>query len=110
MLASSMNPAWSELAVTPSATDRVYPYHPGGNRMLKSIDPATGRELASFEEADEAAIEKAIAQAWEVRYGWRDAGIEHRARLLKDVAGVLRADKARYASTLTAEMGKPIVE
>jgi succinate-semialdehyde dehydrogenase / glutarate-semialdehyde dehydrogenase len=78
--------------------------------MLKSIDPATGRELATFEEADSAAVEAAIAKAWEVRTGWRDAGVEHRTRLLKDVAGVLRADKARYAALLTAEMGKPIVE
>src|SRR5438045_6168045 len=78
--------------------------------MLKSIDPATGRELASFEEQDEAFVEAAIAKAWDVRHGWRDAGIEHRSKLLKDVAGVLRADKARYASILTAEMGKPIVE
>src|SRR2546430_6978812 len=78
--------------------------------MLKSIDPASGRELATFDEADEAAVEAAIARAWDVRLGWRDAGIEHRSRLLKDVAGVLRAGKARYASILTSEMGKPIVE
>ncbi len=78
--------------------------------MLKSIDPATGRELVTFEEADEKAVESAIAKAWEVRHGWRDAGVEHRSQLLRAVAGVLRADKARYASILTAEMGKPIVE
>jgi succinate-semialdehyde dehydrogenase / glutarate-semialdehyde dehydrogenase len=78
--------------------------------MLKSIDPATGRELATFPEADDAAVEAALAKAWGVRHGWRDGGIEHRAKLLKAVAGVLRADKARYASILTAEMGKPILE
>ncbi len=78
--------------------------------MLRSIDPATGRELAAFPEADEASVEAAIARAWEVRHGWRDAGIEHRTQLLRAVAGVLRADKSRYASILTAEMGKPIVE
>src|SRR2546421_6266271 len=78
--------------------------------MLRSIDPATGRELAKFPEADEAAVEAAIARAWEVRQGWRDAGIEHRSQMLRAVAGVLRADKARYAAILTAEMGKPIVE
>jgi succinate-semialdehyde dehydrogenase/glutarate-semialdehyde dehydrogenase len=33
-----------------------------------------------------------------------------RAALLRTVAGVLRADKARYAAMATAEMGKPIVE
>ena len=78
--------------------------------MLRSIDPATGRELATFPEADEAAVEAAIAKAWDVRHGWRDAGIEHRSQMIRAVAGVLRADKARYASILTAEMGKPIVE
>jgi succinate-semialdehyde dehydrogenase/glutarate-semialdehyde dehydrogenase len=78
--------------------------------MLKSIDPASGRELATFPEADDAAIEAAIARAYALRLGWRDAGVEHRTKLLKSVAGVLRADKARYAAILTAEMGKPIVE
>jgi succinate-semialdehyde dehydrogenase/glutarate-semialdehyde dehydrogenase len=78
--------------------------------MLRSIDRATGNELATFPEADGAAVEAALARAWSVRYGWRDAGTEHRTTLLKAVAGVLRADKARYASILTAEMGKPIVE
>src|SRR5712692_8401555 len=63
--------------------------------MLRSIDPATGRELAAFPEADAAAVE---------------AAIEHRSQLLRAVAVVLRADKARYAAILTAEMGKPIVE
>ena len=78
--------------------------------MLKSIDPATGRELASFPEADGAAIESALERAWASRVGWREAGIAMRAALMRSVAGVLRADKARYAALLTAEMGKPIVE
>jgi succinate-semialdehyde dehydrogenase/glutarate-semialdehyde dehydrogenase len=78
--------------------------------VLKSIDPATGRELASFPEADEAAVEAAIAKAWDSRHAWRDAGIGLRASLMRSVAGVLRADKSRYAALLTSEMGKPIVE
>ena len=78
--------------------------------MLKSIDPATGRELASFPEADEAAIQTALERASGARRGWRDAGIGMRAAILRSVAGVIRADKARYASLLTSEMGKPIVE
>jgi len=78
--------------------------------VLKSIDPATGRELASFPEADEAAIQTALERASGARQGWRDAGIGMRAAILRSVAGVIRADKARYASLLTSEMGKPIVE
>lgn len=78
--------------------------------MLRSIDPATGRELATFPELDEAGIDAAVARAWETRHAWRDAGIEVRTSLLRSVAGVLRADKGRFAALLTQEMGKPIVE
>src|SRR4029077_479123 len=51
-----------------------------------------------------------IARAWATRHAWRDAGLEMRSRLLRSVAGVLRADKGRYAALLTSEMGKPIAE
>jgi succinate-semialdehyde dehydrogenase/glutarate-semialdehyde dehydrogenase len=78
--------------------------------VLRSIDPATGRELASFPEADEAAIETAVARAWGTRHAWREAGLGMRASLMRSVAGVLRTDKSRYAALLTSEMGKPIVE
>ncbi len=78
--------------------------------MLRSIDPANGRELAHFPELDGAGIEAAIARAWGSRHSWRDIGVDMRATLLRSVAGVLRADKARYAALATAEMGKPIIE
>ena len=78
--------------------------------MLRSIDPATGRELAAFPELDQAGIESAIARAWGARHAWRDAGLELRASVMRSVAGVLRADKTRYASLMTSEMGKPIAE
>jgi succinate-semialdehyde dehydrogenase/glutarate-semialdehyde dehydrogenase len=78
--------------------------------VLKSIDPATGRELASFPEADESTIENALAKAWDARVHWRDAGAGMRASLMRSVAGVLRADRSRFAALLTSEMGKPIVE
>src|SRR5437773_1874913 len=63
-----------------------------------------------FPEADEAAIEAAVGRGWAVRHGWREAGVGMRAALMRSVAGVLRADKARYAALMTSEMGKPIVE
>ncbi len=78
--------------------------------MLRSIDPASGQELAEFPELDAAGIEAAVARAWGSRHAWRDVGVDMRAALLRSVAGVLRADKARYAALATAEMGKPIVE
>jgi succinate-semialdehyde dehydrogenase/glutarate-semialdehyde dehydrogenase len=78
--------------------------------MLKSINPATGREMASFPELDEAGIEAAIAKAWDMRYAWRDIGLKARSDFLRSIESVLRADKERFAAMITSEMGKPIVE
>src|SRR3989442_12509680 len=78
--------------------------------MLQSIDPASGEQLAEFPELDAAGIEAAVARAWGSRHAWRDVGVDMRAALLRSVAGVLRADKLRYAAMATAEMGKPVVE
>jgi succinate-semialdehyde dehydrogenase/glutarate-semialdehyde dehydrogenase len=78
--------------------------------VLRSIDPATGRVLATFPEADDTAIDAALTRAWSARHGWRDAGIGMRSALMRSVAGVLRADRSRFAALLTTEMGKPIVE
>src|SRR5437899_11519742 len=78
--------------------------------MLQSIDPASGEQLAEFPELDAAGIEAAVARAWGSRHAWRDAGIDLRTALMRSVAGVLRAEKARFAALMTSEMGKPIVE
>jgi succinate-semialdehyde dehydrogenase/glutarate-semialdehyde dehydrogenase len=78
--------------------------------MLRSINPATGREMASFPELDAAGIETSIARAFDGRYAWRDIGIKARSDFLRSIESVLRADKERFAELLTSEMGKPIVE
>src|SRR2546428_10483838 len=78
--------------------------------MLKSIDPATGEELASYPELDAAGIEAAVERAYASRHAWRDAGIDLRTALMRSVAGVLRAEKARFAALMTSEMGQPLVE
>src|SRR5487761_990017 len=78
--------------------------------MLRSIDPSNGKELATFPELDAASIEAAMERAWPSRHAWRDAGLDLRTALLRSVAGVLRAEKSRFAALMTAEMGKPIVE
>ncbi|HKB18456.1 MAG TPA: NAD-dependent succinate-semialdehyde dehydrogenase [Candidatus Dormibacteraeota bacterium] len=78
--------------------------------MLRSIDPATGRELASFPEAEEPSLDAALGRAWTARHPWRDGGLGMRTALMRSVAGVLRADRSHFAALLTSEMGKPIVE
>jgi succinate-semialdehyde dehydrogenase/glutarate-semialdehyde dehydrogenase len=79
-------------------------------KVLRSIDPSNGKELATFPELDAAGVEAAVERAWSSRHAWRDAGMDLRTALLRSVAGVLRAEKSRFAALMTAEMGKPIVE
>ncbi|MEA2629715.1 MAG: succinate-semialdehyde dehydrogenase / glutarate-semialdehyde dehydrogenase [Chloroflexota bacterium] len=78
--------------------------------MLRSIDPSNGGELATFPELDAAGVEAAVERAWGSRHAWRDAGLDLRTGILRSAAGVLRAEKARFAELMTSEMGKPIVE
>jgi succinate-semialdehyde dehydrogenase/glutarate-semialdehyde dehydrogenase len=78
--------------------------------MLRSIDPSNGGELATFPELDAAGIDAAVERAWASRHAWRDAGLDLRTALLRSAAGVLRAEKSRFAALMTSEMGKPIVE
>src|SRR5207247_837739 len=84
--------------------------------LHRSLAPVRRRRLPDPDNrgarlrADDAAIETALSKAWDARYGWRDAGVGMRASLMRSVAGVLRADRSRYAALLTSEMGKPIVE
>jgi succinate-semialdehyde dehydrogenase/glutarate-semialdehyde dehydrogenase len=78
--------------------------------MIISVDPSTGEELARypFQSGDE--IEAALSAASAAQAGWRRVPVEERVRLLTRMAGALRANKARWAALITAEMGKPIVE
>ena len=78
--------------------------------MLRSIDPSSGDELATYPELDAAGVDAAVERAWASRHAWRDAGLDLRAAILRSVAGVLRAEKPRFAALMTSEMGKPIVE
>src|SRR2546428_1090456 len=77
--------------------------------MLRSIDPANGRELAQFPELDAAGIEAATARAWGSRHAWRDIGVDMRATLLRSVAGGLGPVKAPYSGPGSARTGKSTI-
>jgi acyl-CoA reductase-like NAD-dependent aldehyde dehydrogenase len=77
---------------------------------IRSVNPATEDELASYEEHAPAHVERALARAWDARLGWRDTPVSSRAARFAELAAYLRHDRPRLAALLTAEMGKPIVE
>lgn len=73
---------------------------------LQSIDPVTGRVLRTFEEADESAVERILAQATAAFAKHRTTPIAERAAWLRRAAELLEAEKVELAQTMTQEMGK----
>jgi succinate-semialdehyde dehydrogenase/glutarate-semialdehyde dehydrogenase len=78
--------------------------------MPRSINPANGAVLATFDEADATAIESALARAAESQRAWRRQPPTERARLLARVAVVLRRHQDEWARLISLEMGKPLAE
>ena len=77
---------------------------------LRSINPATGAELESFDIPDEGQIDAALSDAASASHVWRDTPLEQRTELLRAAAKLLRDNVDMHAATITAEMGKPITE
>ena len=75
-----------------------------------TIDPASGDELESFAYMPFAHVAGRLDGARAAGREWRDATLETRGGLLREVARRLRAERDGLAATATREMGKPIVQ
>jgi acyl-CoA reductase-like NAD-dependent aldehyde dehydrogenase len=81
-----------------------------GAALIRSVNPATERELAAFEPADDSKIEAVLADAAEAFGSWRKTAIDERALRMAGAASYLRENRPRLAAIITAEMGKPLRE
>jgi succinate-semialdehyde dehydrogenase/glutarate-semialdehyde dehydrogenase len=77
---------------------------------MQSINPASEEIVASFEEHDEAEVDRALEAATAVFADWRARPFRERSDLLLRAAAYLREHKARFAGLITTEMGKPITQ
>ncbi len=77
---------------------------------INSTNPYNGECLESFEQFSEDKITRIIDQAQRRFQTWRTTDFVHRARLMSNLANLLRQDKSGLAETITLEMGKPITE
>jgi succinate-semialdehyde dehydrogenase / glutarate-semialdehyde dehydrogenase len=78
--------------------------------MIRSVNPATGEELATFEPAGALEIDRSLDAAVRAQARWGATPVEERVKLLTAVAKALRKNSATYAALITREMGKPIIE
>jgi len=77
---------------------------------FKTINPATEKVIAEYETASPEVVGSVLKQAEAEFPLWRDRGIGERAALVRNLAGVLRKNKEKYARLMTLEMGKPVKE
>ena len=75
---------------------------------MRSIDPATGQELARFAIHDDAEVERRLARAAAAVEVQRRTPPHERARRLMRAAEILDGEKRRWGELMTLEMGKPI--
>ncbi|WP_232688294.1 NAD-dependent succinate-semialdehyde dehydrogenase [Halobacterium zhouii] len=75
---------------------------------MRSVNPATGEELANYEDHDGDDVDAALGAATNAFESWADRNVEERCDLLDDAADVLREKTETYAELMTEEMGKPI--
>ena len=75
----------------------------------RTINPATGETLRTFEDISDADLDEGLHTARACyENDWRHRPIADRARIVKAAAAELRANAAEYAQYITTEMGKLI--
>jgi succinate-semialdehyde dehydrogenase / glutarate-semialdehyde dehydrogenase len=75
---------------------------------MKSINPATGEVLASFETLNEAAIEQRLTTAVSAFHAWKQRPFDERSKLMLRAAETLEGDAAKLGRLITLEMGRPL--
>ncbi len=76
--------------------------------QIISINPATGKEIATYEIYDEKKVERALIQSRKTFEEWRQLPLSKRAIVLKNIAKEIRKEKDRLVKLAVIEMGKPV--
>ncbi|MGH7538820.1 MAG: NAD-dependent succinate-semialdehyde dehydrogenase [Gemmatimonadales bacterium] len=77
---------------------------------LQSMNPATGEVVETFPETPATEVDRILERSAVAFRDWRRRPFAERAGRMREAARLLRANRARYARTMTLEMGKPIVQ
>ena len=74
--------------------------------MLQSINPVNNEVVKSYESHSASGIEKIINAVDKTWSHWKSTSYMHRAHLMQNLAGILRAKKEELALLMAIEMGK----
>ena len=77
---------------------------------MESVNPATEEVLGRFPLHSKEQVNERLDRARQAFKSWRETSFDERARLFHEAARRLRDNKSHYATIITMEMGKPVVE
>jgi len=77
-------------------------------QQLISINPATGKQIATYNVHDDQYIEKTLRQSVKTFEEWRKLPFSKRASVLKNIAKEIRKEKDNLVNLASSEMGKPV--
>lgn len=75
---------------------------------ITSVNPATGKEIATYKTDDTKKIEGSLKSAQKAYESWRLLSFKERGVVLKRIAAIIRKNNKKLAELATKEMGKPI--
>lgn len=74
--------------------------------VMKSTDPATGRDLKEYPVMEPAEVESVLDSVHQTFLRWRETPLEERSKLMMRAAELLEERKVELARLATEEMGK----
>lgn len=75
-------------------------------KTLKTINPATGKELDTYEYFTDQEAKDAVEECHQAFLKWREKSPKQRAEVIKAIGEKLTEYKAEFVKLMTAEMGK----
>ncbi len=77
-------------------------------KKATSINPATEKEIASYERISPKTAKDKVAKANEAHQSWKKTTFAERSKLMNKLADIFEENKEEYAQLATQEMGKII--
>lgn len=82
----------------------------GAVTWIDVLDPATGQVFAQVPAGGPAEIHAAVAAAAQAQPGWAATPPAARARVLRDLAGLIRSQREALAAVESRDTGKPLTQ
>jgi succinate-semialdehyde dehydrogenase/glutarate-semialdehyde dehydrogenase len=74
------------------------------------VNPATEQLVHAYDQHSDSQIQQRLQRADLAFEDWQTTSIDKRSALMRQVAELLKLHRARYATLMTTEMGKPIAQ